>query len=309
MASGTELTSNSYLQHHLQNLVFGKLPAGYERIDAEGHSHVLEHAEWTLAHTSQEAMDMGFWSLNVDTLGWSIFLGAMFLFFFHRVAKRHTEGAPTGFGNLVEMIVEFVNKNVNDIMSVKNPLIGPLALTIFVWVTLMNTMDIVPVDLLPLIAQFIAGDSHLHFKVVPTTDPNITFGMSIGVFILIIYYSVKMKGIGGFIGELTLQPFSSKNLAVQIVLIPANFLLEFIGLLAKPVSLALRLFGNLYAGELIFLLIATLLGAALPFFIGTFLGGALQFIWAVFHILIVLLQAFVFMMLTIVYLAMAHEHH
>lgn len=305
MASGTELTSNSYLQHHLQNLVLGKLPEGYERAGGE----VLEEATWTLAHSPQEAMDMGFWSLNVDSMGWSIFLGMLFCFLFYRVAKKAESGAPSGFVNLIEMIVDFVNKNVNDIMSVKNPLIGPLALTIFVWITLMNTMDLVPVDLLPLMAQFLAGDSHLYFKVVPTTDPNITFGMSIGVFILIIYYSLKMKGFGGFIAELTLQPFSSKNLAVQIILIPANFLLEFIALLAKPVSLALRLFGNLYAGELIFLLIATLLGASLPFFIGTFLGGALQFIWEVFHILIVLLQAFVFMMLTIVYLAMAHEHH
>lgn len=298
MASGTELTSNSYLQHHLQNLVLGKLPEGYERASGE----ILEEATWTLAHSPQEAVDMGFWSLNVDSMGWSIFLGMVFCFFFYRVAKKVQSGAPSGFGNLVEMIVEFVNKNVNDIMSVKNPLIGPLALTIFVWVTLMNTMDLVPVDVLPLMAQLIAGDPHLYFKVVPTTDPNITFGMSIGVFILIVYYSIKMKGVGGFVGELTLQPFGK-------YMIPFNLLLEGIGLLAKPVSLALRLFGNLYAGELIFLLIATLLGASLPFFIGTFLGGALQFIWEVFHILIVLLQAFVFMMLTIVYLAMAHEHH
>lgn len=298
MASGTELTSNSYIQHHLQNLVLGKLPEGYERADGQ----ILDAATWTLAHSPKEAVDMGFWSLNVDTMGWSIFLGMVFCFFFHRVAKSATSGAPSGFTNLVEMIVEFVNKNVNDIMSVKNPLIGPLALTIFVWVTLMNTMDVVPVDLLPLIAQFITGDSHLYFKVVPTTDPNITFGMSIGVFILIIYYSIKMKGVGGFLGELAFQPFGK-------YMIPANLLLEGIGLIAKPVSLALRLFGNLYAGELIFLLIASLLGAALPFFIGTFLGGALQFVWAVFHILVVLLQAFIFMMLTIVYLSMAHEHH
>lgn len=293
-----ELTSNSYIQHHLQNLVFGQLPGGYTRADG----NVLDQATWTFAHSPKEAVDMGFWSLNVDTLGWSIFLGSLFLFFFYRVAKNVSEGAPSGFANLVEMIVEFVNKNVNDIMSVKNPLIAPLALTIFIWVTLMNTMDIVPVDLLPLIAQWIAGDSHLYFKVVPTTDPNITFGLSIGVFILIIYYSIKMKGVGGFLGELAFQPFGK-------YMIPFNLLLEGIGLIAKPVSLALRLFGNLYAGELIFLLIATLLGAALPFFIGSFLGGVLQFVWAVFHILVVLLQAFIFMMLTIVYLSMAHEHH
>ncbi|MEM7027393.1 MAG: F0F1 ATP synthase subunit A [Pseudomonadota bacterium] len=298
MAGGTELTSNSYIQHHLQNLVFGQLPEGYERYNGS----VLGEAKWTFAHSPEEAVDMGFWALNVDTLGWSIFLGILFLFFFRRVAATKQSGAPSGFTNLVEMIVEFVNKNVNDIMSVHNPLIAPLALTIFVWVTLMNTMDIMPVDLFPLLAQTIAGDSHLYFKVVPTTDPNITFGLSIGVFMLIIYYSIKMKGVGGFLGELAFQPFGK-------FMVPFNLLLEGIALIAKPVSLALRLFGNLYAGELIFLLIATLLGAALPFFIGSILGGMLQFVWAVFHILVVLLQAFIFMMLTIVYLSMAHEHH
>lgn len=298
MASGTELTSNSYLQHHLQNLVFGRLPEGYERADGQ----VLYESTWGFAHSPKEALDMGFWAVNVDTMGWSIFLGMIFCFLFYRVAKKAESGVPRGFINLVELIVEFVNKNVNDIMSVNNPLIAPLSLTIFVWITLMNTMDVIPVDLLPLIAQFIAGDSHLYFKVVPTTDPNITFGLSIGVFILIIYYSIKMKGAGGFIKELAFQPFGK-------FMVPFNLILEGIGLLAKPVSLALRLFGNLYAGELIFLLIATLIGSALPFYLGTLFGGMLQFVWAVFHILIVLLQAFVFMMLTIVYLAMAHEHH
>jgi F-type H+-transporting ATPase subunit a len=297
MSSGTELTSNSYLQHHLQNLVLGKLPEGYER--AEG---PLEQASWTFAHSPQEALDMGFWSLNVDSLGWSIFLGVLFCFFFHRVAKKSNSGAPTGFANLVEMIIEFVNKNVNDIMTVKNPLIGPLALTIFVWITLMNTMDIIPVDVFPEIMKLATGNPLAFHKIVPTADPNITFGMSIGVFILIIYYSIKMKGVGGFVGELALQPFGK-------YMIPFNLILEGVGLIAKPVSLALRLFGNLYAGELIFLLIATLIGSALPYFIGSIFGGMLQFVWAVFHILIILLQAFVFMMLTIVYMAMAHEHH
>lgn len=289
------LTSNEYMQHHLQNLVLGKLPAGYER---EG-GHVLEHESWTLAHSPQEAKDMGFWSLNVDTLGWSVFLGIVFTFLFHRVAKKACVGAPTGFQNFVEMVLEFVNKNVTDIYHGKNKLIAPLAMTIFVWIVLMNSMDLVPVDWLPLLAQTITGNPHLYFKVVPTTDPNITFGMSIGVFFLIIFYSIKVKGIGGFIGELTLHPFNSKNMFVQAIFIPFNFLLEGVSLLAKPVSLALRLFGNLYAGELIFLLIAMLGFWQLP----------LHFVWAIFHILIVLLQAFVFMMLTIVYLSMAHEHH
>ena len=283
-----ELTANSYIQHHLQNLVFGQLPAGYERADGQ----VLEQAVWTLAHSPKEAVDMGFWALNVDTLGWSILLGALFCFFFHRAARRSQQGAPSGFTNLVEMIVEFVDKNVKDILHAKNEVIAPLALTVFVWVVLMNTMDLVPVDWLPLLAQTLAGDPHLYFKVVPTTDPNITFGMSLTIFILIIYYSIKVKGVGGFAGELALQPFGK-------YMIPFNLLLEGVSLLTKPLSLALRLFGNLYAGELIFMLIALLGYLQLP----------LHFVWAVFHILVVLLQAFIFMMLTIVYLAMAHEHH
>ena len=283
-----ELTSNSYIQHHLQNLVLGKLPEGYVRADG----HVLEEATWTLAHSPQEAVDMGFWSLNVDTLGWSIFLGMVLSFLFYRVARKPQQGAPSGFTNLVEMIVEFVDKNVKDIFHAKNEVIAPLSLTIFVWVVLMNTMDLVPVDWLPLVAQWVTGDPHIYFKVVPTTDPNITFGMSLAIFIMILYYSIKVKGVGGFVGELTLQPFGK-------YMIPFNLLLEGVGLIAKPVSLALRLFGNLYAGELIFLLIAMLGYFQLP----------LHFVWAVFHILVVLLQAFIFMMLTIVYLAMAHEHH
>lgn len=305
MESGTELTSNAYIQHHLQNLVFGQLPAGYER---EG-GHVLEQASWTLAHSPKEAVDMGFWAFNVDTLSWSILLGVIFSFFFYRVAKNASKGAPSGFANFIEMILEFVDNNVKDIFHNNNKMIAPLALTIFVWVVLMNTMDLAPVDWLPLLAQKLSGEPHLFFKVVPTTDPNITFGLSLTVFAMIIFYSIKMKGMGGFIAELTLHPFSSKNLFLQILLIPANFLLEFVSLIAKPVSLALRLFGNIYAGELIFLLLAMLAGANLPYLSNYFLQIPLQFVWAVFHILIVLLQAFIFMMLSVVYLAMAHEHH
>ena len=295
MASGAGLTSNEYMQHHLQNLVYGKLPVGYERADG----HLVEHSEWTFAHSPQEAVDMGFWAYNVDTLGVSIVLGLIFSFVFYRVAKKASTGVPSGFTNFIEMCVEFVNSNVKEIFQAKSDVIAPLSLTIFWWVVLMNTMDLIPVDVIPLAAQLITGDPHLYFKAVPTTDPNITFGMSIGVFVLIIYYSIKIKGIGGFVGELTLHPFSSNNLFVKIMFMPFNFLLEGVSLVAKPISLALRLFGNLYAGELIFLLIAMLGYWQLP----------LHFVWAVFHILIVLLQAFVFMMLTIVYLSMAHETH
>jgi len=293
MTGEATITSKSYITHHLQNLVYGKLPAGYER-----DGQILDEATWTFAHTHQEAVEMGFWSFNVDSLGWSIFLGIVFSFLFYRVAKNVSEGTPTGFSNFVEMIFEFVDKSVKDIFHSNNNLIAPMALTVFVWVFLMNTMDLVPVDWLPVVAQWVTGDPHLYFKVVATTDPNITFGLSLTVFALILFYSVKMKGLGGFAAELTLHPFSSKNIFVQILFIPANFLLEFVGLIAKPVSLALRLFGNMYAGEMIFILIALL-----PFWV----QWTLSLPWAIFHILIVLLQAFIFMILVIVYMDMAYQ--
>ncbi len=289
------LTPTAYIQHHIQNLTYGKLPAGYELHDGT----VLQEPTWSFAHSAAEAKAMGFWAFNVDTLGWSIVLGVLFCFCFYRVAKSASTGVPSKWANLLEMMVEMVNKSVKESYHGESKLIAPLALTVFIWVLLMNTMDLIPVDWLPKLAQVISGDPHLYFKVVPTTDPNTTFAMSLTVFFLIIFYSIKMKGIGGFIGELTLHPFESKNMVVQAILIPANLLLEGVALLAKPVSLALRLFGNLYAGELIFILIAMLGWWQLP----------AHFIWAVFHILIVILQAFIFMMLTIVYLSMAAEKH
>jgi F-type H+-transporting ATPase subunit a len=189
------------------------------------------------------------------------------------------------------MLVEFADNSVKEVFNGRSHhVVAPLALTIFCWILLMNTMDLVPVDVLPLIAQWISGDPHLYFKVVPTTDPNITFGFSIAVFIMILFYSVKIKGLGGFLGELAFHPFGKWML-------PFNLILEGISLLARPVSLAFRLFGNLYAGELLFLLIAMLGYWQLP----------AHFAWAVFHLLVVPLQAYIFMMLTIVYLGMAHE--
>lgn len=289
------LTPTSYIQHHIQNLTYGQLPAGYELHDGT----ILQQPTWTFAHSAAEAKAMGFWAFNVDTIGWSIVLGVLFCFCFYRVAKNASIGIPSIWANLLEMMVEMVDKSVKESFHGESKLIAPLALTVFIWVLLMNTMDLVPVDWLPWAAAKISGDPHLFFKVVPTTDPNTTFAMSLTVFVLIIYYSISNKGVGGFIGELTLHPFSSKNLLVQILFIPVNLVLEGVALLAKPVSLALRLFGNLYAGELIFILIAMLGWWQLP----------AHFIWAVFHILIVILQAFIFMMLTIVYLSMAAEHH
>lgn len=286
-----EQTASGYIQHHLQNLTFGKLPSG----------------EWGFAHTAEQAKEMGFWAFHVDTLGWSIGLGLLFVFLFRMAAKKATSGVPGGLQNLVEVMVDFVDTNVKDTFHGRNPLIAPLALTIFVWIFLMNAIDLVPVDWIPMLAAKISGNEHLFFRAVPTTDPNATLGMAFSVFALIIFYSIKVKGIGGFIGELTLHPFSSKNIAVQILLIPVNFLLEFVTLIAKPISLALRLFGNMYAGELVFILIAVMFGAGILLLSG--LGIALQWAWAVFHILIITLQAFVFMMLTLVYIGQAHDAH
>ncbi|MCL4469764.1 MAG: F0F1 ATP synthase subunit A [Sulfuricella sp.] len=273
-------TSSEYIRHHLQNLTLGKLPDG----------------TWGLAHSAQEAKEMGFWAFNVDTLGVSLLLGFLFLYFFRKVAKSVTTGVPGGLQNFTEWLVEFIDSSVRGSFSGRNALVAPLALTIFVWILLMNLMDLIPVDWLP----FLAGKAGLPFlKVVPTTDPNATFGMAIGVFFLVVYYSIKIKGLGGFVGELTLQPFGKYGL-------PANLFLEGVNLIAKPVSLALRLFGNMYAGEMIFILIAIMFGGGIT--LGLF-GGVLQWGWAVFHILIVTLQAFIFMTLTIVYLDMAHQEH
>lgn len=281
-------SASGYIQHHLTNLTYGRLTSG----------------EWGFAHNALEAKQMGFWAFHVDTLGVSVILGVLFILLFRAAARRATSDRPGALQNLVEVMVEFVDGSVKDTFHGRNALIAPLALTIFVWVFLMNFMDLLPVDWLPKLIALVTGDPHVFSRVVPTTDPNATLGLALSVFALILFYSIKVKGIGGFLGELALHPFSSKNILVQIVLIPVNLLLELVTLIAKPISLALRLFGNLYAGELIFILIAIMFGGGL--LLGA-LGVALQWAWAVFHILIIVLQAFIFMMLTIVYLSMAHE--
>jgi F-type H+-transporting ATPase subunit a len=267
MAAGQK-TAGEYIQHHLQNLQVCKVDG-----------------EWVWNHCQGN-----FWTLNVDSMFFSVFLGALFLFFFWRTANRITTGVPGRFQATVESLVEFVDTSVKETFHGESKLIAPLGLTIFVWVFLMNLMDLIPVDWLPATAHM-AGIEYL--KVVPTTDLNITFAMSLSVFVLIIYYSIKAKGVSGFVKELTLQPFNHP------IAIPFNLILEGVALLAKPLSLSLRLFGNLFAGELIFILIALLGVWQLP----------LHFAWAVFHILIIVLQAFIFMMLTIVYLALANEEH
>ncbi|MFO7992591.1 MAG: F0F1 ATP synthase subunit A [Marinobacter sp.] len=285
-------TPVEYIQHHLQNLTYGKLPAGYERVDPYTNDvTVMQEASWTFARTSTEAADMGFMAFHVDTLGWSIFMGLVFIGLFRMVAKRATTGVPSGLQNAVEMIVEFVQGIVRDGFHGKNPVIAPLALTMFVWIFLMNSLKLIPVDFIPQIAHALGAE---YFKIVPTTDPNGTFGISIGVFLLIIFYSIKVKGAGGFAKELSFTPFNHWSL------VPFNLVLELIGLLTKPLSLALRLFGNMYAGEVVFILIAIL-----PFWI----QWTLNVPWAIFHILVITLQAFIFTTLAVVYLSQAHEDH
>lgn len=273
MSAGT-LTSGEYIKHHLQNLTFGRLPDG----------------SLGFAHSTAEAKAMGFWAVHVDTMLVSFVLGALFLYFFRKAARDATADVPNKLQNFVEWVIEFINDSVRGGFSGKNDMIAPLALTIFAWIVLMNTMDLVPIDYLPFVAHALGVP---HLKVVPTTDPNQTFAMSLTVFFLVIFFSIRIKGAGGFFGELAFQPFGKAGL-------PANLFLESVGLLAKPISLSLRLFGNMYAGEMIFILIALL-----PFY----LQWTLSLPWAIFHILIVLLQAFIFMTLTIVYLDMAHQEH
>jgi len=355
MAGGNPASTTDYIQHHLTNLVYGKLPAGYERHTDQG-VEVLQADTWTMAHGGQEATDMGFWAIHVDSMIWSIGLGALFCWMFLRAAKKAHTGVPAGWLNFVEMIVDFIDGAVKDSFHGRNKMVAPLALTIFVWVFLMNLMDLIPVDLIPELLMM-AGVPYQ--KIVPSTDPNITLGMALGVFVLMLYYSFKIKGTG-FIKELTMHPFNHWGF------IPVNLFMETVGLLAKPFSLGLRLFGNMYAGEMIFILIATMFAAGAGagfvsgglhaelfgeqtsgyFWLVIFLlvsgvcwlnlkgkvstgktvllcmafmaiggglfalgGGLMQWGWAVFHILVITLQAFIFMVLTVVYLSMAHEDH
>jgi F-type H+-transporting ATPase subunit a len=271
-------TSSEYISHHLQNL---------QVCSVDG--------EWVWNHCAGNPM-----AINVDSMFFSVILGVIFIWLFRSAAKKASSGKPGKLQAFVEIIIDFVDSSVKDTFHGKSKLIAPLALTIFVWVFLMNFMDLIPVDWLPMVA---AGIGVPYLKVVPTTDVNITFGMSIAVFCLIIYYTVKYKGFSGFIRELTLHPIAPPTKGLGLLAAPLiiafNFLLESVALLAKPLSLSLRLFGNLFAGELIFILIALLGVWQLP----------LHFGWAVFHLLIVTLQAFIFMMLTIVYLSLAAEEH
>ena len=262
-----------YIQHHLTNLCVGNCDP----------------------ITHQAA---GFWAFHLDTMIFSYLLAALIVFVSWRLGGKLSPGVPGGFQNFVESILDFVSGQVRDTFPGHNPLIGPLALTIFVWVFLMNFMDLIPVDLLPLIASWF-GIPYL--KAVPTTDLNTTLAMSLTVFGLIIFYNIKVKGLGGYLKMFLFHPFGK-------FFVPVNVVMSIIEELAKPLSLGLRLFGNLFAGELVFLLIALLGGTAVGamFYFMFPLQIILDLGWLIFHLLVITLQAFIFMVLTIVYLAMAH---
>jgi len=277
-----ELTGIGYINHHLTNLTYGKFPDGH----------------WGFAHSAQEASDMGFTAIHVDSMLWSIGLGLIVMFVFRSIAKGFNAQNPSKVQCFVESLFEFAQdtKDSSFTKHAKNDYIAPIALTIFVWVFMMNLMDLVPVDWIPELAKLVGIG---HMKIVPSVDVNVALGLAFGVFLMILYYSIKVKGMLGFAKELSFQPFGPK-------LLPFNLLLEIVALLAKPLSLGLRLFGNMYAGELIFILIAMMYSAGWGLGL---LGGVAQFGWAVFHILVITLQAYIFMMLTTVYLSQAHEEH
>ena len=274
MASESGGGTVAYIQHHLTNLCVG---------DCDPVTHQA----------------VGFWALHLDTVFFSVLLGALMVVTAWKLGRNLNPDTPSGFQNFVESIVDFVNGQVRDTFPGHNPIIGPLAITIFIWVWLMNFMDLIPVDLLPLLASFI-GINYL--KVVPTTDLNTTMAMSLTVFALIVFYSIKVKGVTGYIKMFLFHPFGK-------FFVPVNIVMTAIEELAKPLSLGLRLFGNLFAGELVFLLIALLGGGAAIGFGLAFilpLQILLDWAWLIFHILVITLQAFIFMVLTLVYLGMAH---
>jgi F-type H+-transporting ATPase subunit a len=261
--------------------------------------------EYITHHLTHLKVGEGFWTLHVDTMFMSIVLGFLALGLFWMASRKATTGVPGKWQAFVEMVVEFVDTQVKEVFHLDRRFLAPVALTIFVWVFFMNAMDLLPLDLPGKVAALFG----LHYwRVVPTADVNTTFAMSITVLVIVIAFAFKAKGAGGYMHELFTAPFG----AHPVLWVP-NFLLNMVELLSKPVSLAMRLFGNMYAGELVFMLIALLGAGWAGFTIGSSLGMIGQILagsaWAIFHILIITLQAFIFMVLTIVYTAMATEHH
>ena len=270
MAAGTELTPTSYIGHHL---TFLAKPVG----GSEG----------------------GFWVLHVDTFVTSLILGALCFGFLWLVTRKATAGVPSRTQAFVELSIDFINDQVKGIYQGPSKLVAPIALTTFVLVLFMNAMDFLPIDIMAWIYEHVF---HLeNWRSVPTADVNTTFALALSVFALMIFYSIKVKGLGGWVHELFCAPFGSNPL-----LWPFNLLFNAVEYVSKPLSHSLRLYGNMYAGEIIFMLLGMWAATGL---VGTLFGAVLNLGWAIFHILIVVLQAYIFMMLTIVYIAMAHEHH
>lgn len=263
--------------------------------------HHLTHLNNT-GHAQENIVD---WSvINLDSMFYSITLGLLTVFLLWLAARKATSGVPGRFQGIVELLVEMVADQAKGIVhsAESRKFVAPLALTVFVWIFLMNAMDLLPVDLLPMIWQTATGDSHAYMRVVATADLSAALGLSLGVLLLCLWYNVKIKGVSGWVHELFTAPFGSHPL-----LYPVNFAMQVIEFVAKTVSHGMRLFGNMYAGELVFILIALLGGTATVFgFVGHVFAGT---IWAIFHILIITLQAFIFMMLTLVYVGQAHESH
>jgi F-type H+-transporting ATPase subunit a len=260
-----------------------------------------EYISHHLTFLSKPIAEGGFWTLNVDTFAVSVLLGFVGIGFFYWIARGATSGVPTKRQAFVELFFDFVTDQVRGIFhGDPHKFVAPLAFTVVVWVLLMNSMDFLPVDIVAYFTHFIPGGEH-GFRIVPTADVNTTFALALTVWAMMIGFAIKVKGVGGFIHEIFCSPFGANPL-----LWPANFLFNMVEYISKPLSHSLRLFGNMYAGEIIFLLIWLMASAGL---VGTFFAIPLGLVWAIFHILIVLLQAYIFMMLTIVYIAMAHESH
>jgi len=286
MASEGGHDSSGYILHHLTNL---KLDLHTMQIDPEA---------------------TGFWVLHLDSVIFSLVLAFVFMLMFRLAARKATSGIPGRWQNFIELAVEFVDRQVKDAFHHKSSFVAPMALLVGFWVFLMNFMDMLPVDLLPLAAGAVGVD---HLRTVPSTDPNVALGMSLTVFLIAFGYSFVKKGVGGVGAEFLFHPFSADNIVAKILLMPINFLLKAVEELAKPLSLGLRLFGNMYAGEMIFILLAcftlnysvTSLGSNLGLLVQVLLATG----WTIFHILIISLQAYIFMVLTVVYMAMAADHH
>lgn len=267
--------------------------------------------EYIVHHLHHLTVGSGFWTVNVDSIAFSALLGLLLVWVLHRAARAATAGAPGRFQGAVEVMVEMVENQAKGIVHNANSrkLVAPLALTVFLWIFLMNAMDLVPVDLLPVIWHMVgpAVGAPDYMRVVPTADLSITMGLSVSVLLICLVYNVKIKGLGGWIHELFTAPFGN-----SVFLYPFNFAMQIIEFIAKTVSHGMRLFGNMYAGELIFMLIAMMGGAwslsatGIGLAVGHLLAGT---VWALFHIIIITLQAFVFMMLTLVYIGQAHDAH